>query len=79
MAMTKARKKSDAALSPKKALEALRDDATVPELAKRRCVQLSFELMSQGSAIVQSDESVRRLGGISRRLKPRGFQAPSVE
>ena len=36
--MTKARKKFDAAFKAKIALEALREDATVPELAKRHGV-----------------------------------------
>jgi len=36
--MTKARKKFDPALKAKTALEALREDATVPELAKRHGV-----------------------------------------
>src|ERR1700739_3794148 len=36
--MTKSRKKFDAAFKPKIALEALREDATVPELAKRHGV-----------------------------------------
>jgi transposase-like protein len=38
MDMTKARKKFDAAFKAKTALEALREDATVPELAKRHGV-----------------------------------------
>jgi transposase len=37
-AMTKSRKKFDAAFKAKIALEALREDATVPELAKRHGV-----------------------------------------
>jgi transposase len=37
-AMTKSRKKFDAAFKAKIALEVLRDDATVPELAKRHGV-----------------------------------------
>ena len=36
--MTKSRKKFDAAFKAKIALEALRDDATVPELAERPAV-----------------------------------------
>ena len=36
--MTKSRKKFDAAFKAKIALEALREDATVPELAKRHAV-----------------------------------------
>ena len=36
--MTKARKKFDPAFKAKTALEALREDATVPELAKRHGV-----------------------------------------
>ena len=36
--MTKSRKKFDAAFKAKIALEALREDATVPELAKRHGV-----------------------------------------
>ena len=36
--MTKSRKKFDAAFKAKMALEALREDATVPELAKRHGV-----------------------------------------
>ena len=36
--MTKSRKKFDAAFKPKVALEALREDSTVPELAKRHGV-----------------------------------------
>ena len=36
--MTKARKKFDATFKAKTALEALREDATVPELAKRHGV-----------------------------------------
>ena len=36
--MTKSRKKFDAAFKAKLALEALREDATVPELAKRHGV-----------------------------------------
>ena len=36
--MTKSRKKFDAAFKAKAALEALREDATVPQLAKRRDV-----------------------------------------
>jgi hypothetical protein len=38
-AMTKSRKKFDAAFKAKIALEVLREDATVPELAKRHGVQ----------------------------------------
>jgi transposase-like protein len=38
MDMTKARKKFGAAFKAKTALEGLREDATVPELAKRRGV-----------------------------------------
>jgi transposase len=38
MDMTKARKKFDATFKAKTALEALREDATVPELAKRHGV-----------------------------------------
>jgi hypothetical protein len=63
----KARKKFDAALSPRTALEALRENATVPELAKRRRVQLSFELISKGKASIQSDENVPLLAAISSR------------
>ncbi|MEI9915124.1 MAG: transposase [Methylovirgula sp.] len=37
--MTKSRKKFDAAFKAKIALEALREDATVPELARRHGVQ----------------------------------------
>ena len=40
--MTKSRKKFDAAFKAKIALEALREDATVPELAKRHGVQSGF-------------------------------------
>ena len=41
--MTKSRKKFDAAFKGKIALEALREDATVPELAKRTgCIQTRF-------------------------------------
>ena len=38
--MTKSRKKFDAAFKAKIALEALREDATVPELAKRHGVSV---------------------------------------
>ena len=38
--MMKSRKKFDAAFKAKIALEALREDATVPELAKRHGVRL---------------------------------------
>jgi transposase-like protein len=40
--MTKSRKKFDAAFKAKIALEALREDATVPELAKRHGVHLNW-------------------------------------
>ena len=39
--MTKSRKKFDAAFKAKIALEALREDATVPELAKRHGVPMA--------------------------------------
>ena len=41
--MTKSRKKFDTAFKAKIAVEALREDATVPELAKRhRCIRTRF-------------------------------------
>jgi Transposase len=41
--MTKSRKKFDAAFKAKIALEALREDATVPELAKRHGVRIPIQ------------------------------------
>jgi len=50
--MTKSRKKFDAAVKAKIALEALREDATVPELAKRHGVH-PVRAMARRSASVR--------------------------
>ena len=47
--MTKSRKKFDAAFKAKIALEALREDATVPELAKRHGVAFSAPVPVAGT------------------------------
>ena len=46
--MTKSRKKFDATFKAKIALEALREDATVPELAKRHGVHPDLRLEEAG-------------------------------
>jgi transposase-like protein len=48
MDMTKARKKFDATFKAKTALEALREDATVPELARRHQPDLRLEEAGSG-------------------------------
>ena len=70
--MTKARKKFDAAFKAKTALEALREDATVPELAKRHGVHPNqiygwkklmldnaSSLFERGAAVAEAGEAAR--------------------
>ena len=60
--MTKSRKKFDAAFRAKIALEALREDATVPELAKRHGVASERDLCLEEAGSRQRREPVRARG-----------------
>jgi transposase len=60
--MTKSRKKFDAAFKAKIAVEALREDATVPELAKRSERETAKLYAKIGQLTVERDFLARRPG-----------------